>query len=187
MPSPLMLTGLDQVRGKWGWFVALGVALALIGMVALSANALTTLVTIIFLGWMLIFTGVIEAISAFNVRDWGGFLFHLLGAVLDVVLGVMFLVRPVEGAMILTVLLACFFFVSGAFRIVGSLLAKYPGWGWSLFSGAINVVLGVLLLKQWPYDGLWFIGFCVGLELIFRGWFWIMLGLGVKNLPKSGV
>jgi uncharacterized membrane protein HdeD (DUF308 family) len=185
MPSPFMLTGLDQVRSKWGWFVALGIALVVVGAIAISANYLTTLVTMIFLGWLLVFTGVFEAISAFNVRGWGGFFLHLLGAAIDLVLGYLFLVEPAQGAAVLTLFLACLFFVGGGFRIAASLSTQFPGWGWSLVSGIINVVLGVLLIKQWPYDGLWFIGFCVGLELIFRGWFWVMLGMALKQVPKA--
>ena len=185
MASPLMLTGFDQVRSKWGWFVGLGIALILVGSIAVGAGYLTTLVTMIFLGWMLIFTGVIEAISAFYMRGWGGFFLHLLGATLDLVLGYLFLAHPAQGAAVLTVFLACFFFVGGAFRIVTALSTQFPGWGWSLLSGAINVVLGVLLLNQWPASGLWFIGFCVGLELIFRGWFWVMLGMSLKQGPRG--
>ena len=185
MASSMQLPGLDQVRSKWGWFVALGALLILIGSIALGANYATTLITILVLGWMLIITGVIEAVSAFYVRSWGGFFLHILGAALDLVLGYLFLAQPVEGAMVLTVFLACLFFVGGSFRIVASMTSKFPGWGWSLFGGIVNVVLGVLLIKQWPYDGIWFIGFCVALELIFRGWFWVMIGMSLKQSPKN--
>lgn len=185
MPSPLMLTGLDQVRSKWGWFVALGAALILVGMIAIGASVLTTIVTMFVFGWLLIVTGVFETISAFNVRSWSGFFLHLLSAALDLVLGYLFLAEPITGAEVLTVFLACLFFVGGAFRIIASISNQYPGWGWSLFSGAVNVVLGIMLLKGWPYTGLWFIGFCVGLEMIFRGWFWVMLGFAVKQIPPK--
>ena len=185
MPSPLMLSGLDRVRSKWGWFVALGIALVLVGMIAIGSSVLTTIVTMVIFGWLLIFAGCVESVSAFYMRSWGGFFLHLLGAALDFVLGYLFLAQPVQGAEVLTVFLACLFFVGGVFRIGASLTTQFPGWGWSLFSGAVNVLLGVLLLKQWPYSGLWFIGFCVGLELIFRGWFWIMLGSALKQMPRG--
>jgi uncharacterized membrane protein HdeD (DUF308 family) len=184
MASPMLMSGLDQVRSKWGWFVGLGILLVLVGTIALGATLQVTLLTILLLGWLLVIAGVIEAVSAFYMRSWGGFLLHLLSAALDLVLGYLFLMRPLMGAEVLTVFLACLFLVGGSFRIVASLSNKYPNWGWSLFSGVINVVLGFLLLNQWPASGLWFIGFCVGLELIFRGWFWIMLGMGLKQSPK---
>lgn len=185
MPTPCILAGIERARSNWGWFVFFGILLVIVGAAALSANALTTLVTMIVLGWMLIATGALELFGAFRVRQWGGFFLHLIGAVLDIVLGYLFLAQPVQGAMVLTVFLAVLFFVGGAFRIVASLSTQCPSWGWGLLSGAINMVLGVLLIKQWPYTGFWFIGFCVGLELIFRGWFWMMLGMSLKRLPKS--
>jgi uncharacterized membrane protein HdeD (DUF308 family) len=33
----------------------------------------------------------------------------------------------------------------------------------------------LLLLLRWPMTGLWFIGLAVGIDLIFRGWAWVML------------
>jgi uncharacterized membrane protein HdeD (DUF308 family) len=185
MPAPFIMAGIERARSQWGWFLLLGLLLMIVGAVAISMNALTTLVTMIFLGWLLIVTGVFELFGAFTVREWGGFFLHLIGAALDLVLGYLFLAQPVQGAMVLTVLLAMVFFVGGAFRLIASISTQCPGWGWGLLSGAINVALGVLLLKQWPFDGLWFIGFCVGLELIFRGWFWIMLGMSLKRMPAS--
>jgi len=185
MNNALGLAGLDQVRSKWGWFVVLGALLVLVGMVAIGSSVMATILTMFIFGWMLIVTGVVELVSAFYVRKWSGFLLHVMEAALDLVVGYLFLAEPVRGAAILTVFLACLFFVGGVFRIAAALSNRFPGWGWVLFSGAVNVVLGVLLIKQWPYDTLWFIGFCVGLELIFRGWFWMMLGFGMKQLPKA--
>jgi uncharacterized membrane protein HdeD (DUF308 family) len=185
MNNAMGLIGLDQVRSKWGWFVGLGILLALFGFIAISHNYITTLATMLVLGWLLVVTGAIEAVSAFYVRSWSGFFFNLLEAALDLVVGYLFLVEPERGAAILTIFLACLFFVGGVFRIGAALTHRFPGWPWALFSGVINVVLGILLINQWPFDGVWFIGFCVGLELIFRGWFWMMLGFSLKQLPKT--
>jgi len=185
MTSPFMLTGLNQVRDKWGWFVVLGILMVLTGAIAMGCNVTTTLITMIVIGWMLLFTGVLELISAFSARNWGGLFLHLLGGALDVVLGYLFLAHPLQGAGVLTLFLAAAFFVGGIVRIGAAVSAQYPGWVWGLLSGVINVVLGVLLIRQWPYTGLWFIGFCVALEFIFRGWFWMMLGFSLRSMPKG--
>jgi uncharacterized membrane protein HdeD (DUF308 family) len=41
----------------------------------------------------------------------------------------------------------------------------------------------MLIYKQWPVSGLWVIGLYVGIDLIFNGWAWIMLALGLGRLP----
>jgi len=185
MATPVLMTGLETVKNKWAWFVGLGALLMLGGIIALGANIAFTLVTMMLLAWILIFSGIAEAFSAFYMRSWGGVFLHLIGAALDLVLGYLFLTQPATAAAVITLFLACLFFVGGSFRIFASLTSQFPGWGWSLFSGLINVVLGVLLINQWPFDALWFIGFCVGLELLFRGWFWMMLGLSLRKPPVA--
>ncbi|RFA38409.1 hypothetical protein CAL65_06220 [Alkalilimnicola ehrlichii] len=35
--------------------------------------------------------------------------------------------------------------------------------------GALNIALGLLLLFQWPWSGLWFLGLAIGLSLLING------------------
>jgi hypothetical protein len=46
-------------------------------------------------------------------------------------------------------------------------------------------LLGVLLFVHWPVTGQWFIGFAVGIDMIFRGWAWVMLAMALgKARPQ---
>jgi uncharacterized membrane protein HdeD (DUF308 family) len=94
----------------------------------------------------------------------------------------MFLRAPLKAELALTMLLACVLMVGGLFRIIGSLMHKFPHWGWTLVGGAINLVLGIMIWQQWPEAALWVIGLFVGIDMIFTGWTWVMLALSVKNL-----
>ena len=49
-----------------------------------------------------------------------------------------------------------------------------------LLNGCITLMLGVLINRQWPGSGLWVIGLFVGIEMIFNGWAWIMLAIGLQ-------
>ena len=69
------------------------------------------------------------------------------------------------------------FLVGGMFRIVGALTMRYPHYGWAAVSGIISCILGLLLWAQWPVSAIWFIGFAVGLNLLFMGASWIALGI----------
>jgi uncharacterized membrane protein HdeD (DUF308 family) len=97
---------------------ALGIASIVLGTIALGYSILVTLVSIVFLGVLLLMSAVAEAIEAFKARAWSGFFLHLLGAVLDAVVGFLFVTRTVEGAMDLTLVLAVLFIVGGVFRVV---------------------------------------------------------------------
>jgi len=80
-------------------------------------------------------------------------------------------------------LLAVFFFVEGLFRIVAALAGRFRHRGWVLFNGIITLLLGVMIWRQWPLDGLYVIGLFIGINLIFSGVGYIMLGMSVRQIP----
>ena len=184
----LHTVGLDHLKRHWGWFFALGVALAILGTMAIMSATTTLLLTkfaVTFVGWLMIVTGVLEVLHSFTVKRWGGFFIDLLLGMLYAVVGFMIVANPQATAITLTLLIAMFLIFGGLFRIVIALANRYRHWLWLLLSGVINVVLGVLIWQQWPYTGLWVIGLFVGIDMIFYGWSLIMLSLAAKNLPAG--
>ena len=95
--------------------------------------------------------------------------------ILYVVAGWMMVTNPQESAVLLTLVIAMFLVFEGVFRIVASLAARYPHWGWVLFNGVISLILGISIWQRWPYSGLWVIGLFVGIEMLFNGWSLVML------------
>jgi uncharacterized membrane protein HdeD (DUF308 family) len=71
----------------------------------------------------------------------------------------------------------------GLLRSILAVVLRLPHWGWLLFSGAINLLLGSMIWRQWPLSGLWLIGFVIGLEVMLYGWSLVLLGLTIKRLP----
>ena len=122
-------------------------------------------------------------LEAFRARSWRGFLLYLLPAIFRGVTGYLLVRYPLMGVETLTLMLASFFIVGGVFRAVGSAVAKFPRWGWAVFSGMLTTVLGVMLLAQMPISGLWFIGFAIGVELISAGIAEIGFATAIHTLP----
>jgi len=166
----------------WGWFLALGIGLLLLGIAAVVRSVKATVISMLFFGWLLVLAGGIEAAQALLVGKWAGFFLHLVAAVLFLVTGIVILRRPVLGAEIATILMAMFFLISGLFQLVASLALHEPDWGWQALNGIITSLLGVLVLAQWPTSGLWVIGLFVGIDLIFRGWAWVALALDLRKM-----
>jgi uncharacterized membrane protein HdeD (DUF308 family) len=75
-----------------------------------------------------------------------------------------------------------FFLIAGLYQLIASLWAHLPGWGWQALSGIVTATLGVLVAAGWPASGLWMIGLFVGIDLVFFGWAWIMLALGLHKM-----
>jgi uncharacterized membrane protein HdeD (DUF308 family) len=103
-------------------------------------------------------------------------------AVLYVVVGLLMLNRPVEALEAMTLLLACALMIGGLFRAIGSISYQFPQWGWVFVGGLIELALGVMIWMQWPYASIWVIGLLVGIDMIFSGWTWIMIGLRLRRL-----
>jgi uncharacterized membrane protein HdeD (DUF308 family) len=183
--SGLHLIGLGELKKNWGWFLALGIALLVLGAIALGASVAMTIFSMLLFGWLLIIGGMLEGVHAFwRERAWGGFFIDLLTGILYVVVGFMVLANPGEAALALTLLIALFLMFSGLFRIVVALILRFPHWGWLILHGAVNLVLGIAIWRQWPLSGLWVIGLFVGIDMLFNGWSLVMLGLAAKKLPE---
>jgi len=174
---------LEVIRGRWGWFLALGIALVIFGAIAIGVPVLMSLATVLTFGVLLLLAGAAQLIGAFWTRDWSGFFLVLLLGVLYVVVGLLFLNRPVSALEALTLLLACALLVGGLFRAIVSAYHRFPQWGWIFVGGLLEIALGLMIWQQWPLSGFWVIGLFVGIDMIFSGWIWIMLALGLKNLP----
>ena len=180
--TPLLLE-FENLRHKWGWFLTLGIIMVLLGTVALVIAPAATLGTVMVLGWLIVASGLVEAFHAFRMRRWSGIFLHLVGGILGVLIGLLIVTHPVAGALAWTLLFASFFTVIGIFRLVAAIRLKFPNWGWAVFDGSITLLLGILLWVQWPWSGLWFLGFAVGFSLLLRGWSYVMFAIALRTLP----
>lgn len=175
---------LGSLRGNWLWFVALGIALMVLGTVALGSVAFASLATAVVVGALILASGLAETAGAFWCRAWSGFLIHLLVGVLSIVVGVMLLRAPVDALLTLTLLVTCYLLVGGIFKIVAAMSYRFASWGWPLASGVIDVILGAMIWRQFPGSAFWVIGLFVGISLLFRGANWIGLGLALRSMPR---
>lgn len=185
MGSSVMFLGSENLRPRWGWLLALGIGMVILGTIALVLAPAATVGTVLVLGWLLVISGIVEMVHAFRVRRWGGIFLHLIGGVLGVLVGLLVVTHPLIGAAAWTLLFASFFTVIGLFRLITAIRLKFPHWGWAAFDGVITLVLGIILWVDWPWSGLWFMGIAVGISLILRGWSYVMFALAIHNLARA--
>ncbi len=169
-----------DVAQSWGWFLVLGLALVLLGILAIFRAMRATVISMYFFGWLFLFAAVITAVHAVLVGRWGGFVVLLLGAILFAVIGLMLLRYPMASAETLTLLMALYFIAVGVFHIVATVSIHLPGW--YLLDGIFTLALGILVLAGWPASGLWVIGLFIGIDLIMRGLAWTVLALDARRL-----
>jgi uncharacterized membrane protein HdeD (DUF308 family) len=157
---------------------------------AVGSAYIATLTTLLVIGSLLLAGGVVQIVNAFLAHTWRGFFLYLLGGLLHLVLGGLMIEHPERTAELLTLMLAVAFLAGGSFRVVAALATRFSGWGWVALNGAVTLALGVAIWRQWPEASYWVIGLFVGIDLIFNGWSWVMLGLivkaaGSRSLPSE--
>lgn len=172
-------------RGNWLWFVLVGISLIVLGCLALGAIGIATLASVLVFGILLTAGGIAETIGAFWSRGWSGFFNQLLSGLLSLVVGLLFLRAPGEAMLVLTMLLAVLLMVGGLFKIIAAFSYRFAAWVWTMVSGIIDLVLGLMVLFGLPTSALWVIGLFVGISLLFRGFNWIGLGMVDRSLPRA--
>ena len=177
----LLLSGAAELRRHWILFLLLGIGLIALGLIAISGSVLFTLASVVFFGWLLIIGGIGLVVHAFWAKQWSGFFLQLLSGVVNLLAGWILAVRPGLGAVTLTLVIAISLVVQGAFRIGAGLSTRMDGRGALILSGAITLVLGLMIWNEWPFSGLWVIGLFVGVDLLFYGWWLGSLALSVRR------
>jgi uncharacterized membrane protein HdeD (DUF308 family) len=176
---------LHGLKEGWVWFLVLGIALVILGIVAISSAFITTLVTVTVLGMLILAAGIAQVISAFWSPRWSGLFLSLLIGLLYVVVGFMLIDSPIQAAAGLTLLIAVFLIMGGIFRIASSMVLRFRHWGLSLLNGVISLMLGIIIWRHMldeDHAFLWVIGIFVGIEILFSGAAWIAFALAAKNL-----
>jgi uncharacterized membrane protein HdeD (DUF308 family) len=168
----------------WVLFLIEGIVLLILGAIAVIIPPIATLAVTIFLGWLILISGVIGLVTTFWMRHAPGFWWSLLSAILGIIVGIMLLASPVIGALSLTFVLIAFFLIEGAVTIMFALDHKRElsgQWGWMLVSGIIDLVLAAMILAGLPSTAAWAIGLLVGINMIFGGAALIAMALHARK------
>ena len=176
---------MNEVSKKWGWFLAIGIIMLILGTVGIGATFALTLTTVTFFGFLILIGGGFQLIDAFSKKGWS-LLGNIIIALLYGAVGFIMVKNPMLASATLTLFIAWALIAIGIMRIFVAFKMKgVSGWVWTLIAGIAAIVLGIMILNQWPESGLWVIGMFVAIELIFNGWGMIMIGLAAKK-QRSG-
>lgn len=178
----------DTLRLYWRLFLAQGVIMVILGILAVVWPQISTTAVDYYVGWLFLFNGIVGLVTMFYAQDVQAFLWSLITAALSLFVGVMLIYHPSEGAASLTVVLTAFFIVEGIFQIVASLSYRdvLPNsWVWMLVSGIVDLILAGLIIMGWPSTASWVLGVFVGISLITSGAAVIMAALAGREVVST--
>ena len=176
----------DEVFGElkkhWAWMLSLGIVMVILGIIGLGMTVLFNEIVVMYFGFLLLFGSGVQLMQAFRAEAWKGRVWHVLIALVYIVGGIIAVTEPVIAGMTLALLIAWTLIVIGMLRLFMALQMRGAnGWLWTLLGGVLSVVLGVMIINEWPQSGLWVIGLFVAIEILFAGWSQIMIALAAKN------
>ncbi|MBX3581589.1 MAG: HdeD family acid-resistance protein [Rhizobiaceae bacterium] len=174
-----------ELRSKWGWFVALGILMLIVGTVALGNLLVATVASVFLVGIMMLIVGASEIVHAFSVKTWGGFFLWLLGGLLYAVAGIVAFSNPLLASAVFTLLLAASLVASGVVRAwIGFKHWDNKGAGWIITAAIITALAGIVIAIGWPVNSVWVLGMFLAIDMIFQGWTCIALGIALKSGEK---
>jgi len=172
----------DIVRHASTWSILCGVALIVLGMLAIGSPAMAAVAVNAVLAWLIVLAGAVHLSLAFYAHKAGSVLWKLLVGLAYMFFGVYLIAHPALGVVSLTLVLASLFLVEGIFDIALFFqMRPIGGSSWILVDGIITLLLGVMIYMQWPSSSNWAIGTLVGVSLILSGVTRLMLSLAVRK------
>lgn len=174
-----------KFRFGWGLPLTMGIATILIGIVAIALAFVSTMISVAILGVCILAAGIAQIFYTFSSRRWSDVMMHVLLAALYIIGGYYLIRRPISGAISLTLFLSLFYILSGASRVATGLISNTPGRAWAFFGGLVTLLLGGLILGNWPGASLWVIGLFVGVDLVLLGSQLTVLAFTVHRVEKE--
>lgn len=172
---------LHLLREAWLLLLTLGIALVVVGSLGIAFSFIATLATVTLFGTLLVIGAVMQLVNAVTCRNWRGFVVNLLAGIIYSVVGLIMMNHPLEAAAGLTLMMAAGFMIGGILRIIVAAVEHFHGWPWFMINGFVTLFLGIYIWRHFPQSAFWVIGLFVGIELIFSGWSWIMLAIGIRR------
>jgi uncharacterized membrane protein HdeD (DUF308 family) len=175
------------VRHHANLFIAQGVITIILGMLAIIWPQVSTVAVDVYIGVLFFVAGLVGLALMFFAPTVSAFLWSLLTAALSLLVGILLLWHPVEGAVSITLLLIAFFVAEGIFQIVISFSYRnvFPeSWGWMLASGIADLALAALIIVGWPGTASWALGLIVGVNLISSGIATTMVAVTGRRLVR---
>ncbi len=168
---------------RWWAPIVLGVLAVIGGIVAILNPFAATIAATALAAWFFLILGVLMLVAAFRGEDerWGRVWTGLTG-VFGVLAGIFILVRPFAGMLSLTLVVGVMFLAVGVTRLWLAWKFRGSRYFWLLLiGGALSVLLGAIIVANFPAAALTVLGILLAVELLSSGVSMIVLGLMARD------
>ncbi len=171
----------SKIQENWGWYLALGIALILGGIILIALPLATSIAVTILIAAVLFVGGLVQIYHAFKTQGTAGFLWDLITGVIAVLGGIIIYVNPLAGTFALTLVIAAIFAAQGVSQMILAFkLRPHEGWVWVLIAGVVSLAAGILIWMDLPGSATWALGLIAGASALVNGWSYVAIALAAK-------
>ncbi len=175
----------ERAARNWGWILAYGVLLIIVGIFALVNPLATGLAVGVLLGSCFLVGGIISLGAAFQNVGWRSKLVDIVFGLLALVAGFICLVDPFGGAVSLVWVIGVFFLVNGGFEFVEGMRTGHEKI-WLTLLGVCDMLIGFwATFFMGPGAALLALAMLVGIGFLFRGTLLSALAFQVRSRAKG--
>jgi uncharacterized membrane protein HdeD (DUF308 family) len=168
-----------------GALIGLGILFIVLGMIGIAGQVMFSFVSVNVLGIFLFAGGVLQGIHAFQSSGWKSVGIQIIFAILYIAAALYVWAFPIPALEVITLWLAAIFFVTGVLRLISAFQHRhFNEWIWLVLSSAISILMGVLIMNNFPASSLWLPGLLIAIELLLQGWSLLFLGFAARSLTK---
>ncbi len=171
---------------NWILMLIVGIFAVILGIVALANPFAASITATLIAGWSFIFLGALQIYASFGAPTTGAKIAGVLFGLLALAIGVHIVARPLEGLMSLTFAAGILFLVSGVLKAWFAFSGAEGSARMALFfSAAVSLILGAMVLSNFPQSAAVLLGVLLAIELISSGVSAIALALIGKSAVQN--
>ncbi|HEY5992124.1 MAG TPA: DUF308 domain-containing protein [Candidatus Udaeobacter sp.] len=135
------------------------------------------------IGCLILVAGIAHLFFAFDTRSVGGFLWQILVSMLYAMAAICLLVNPLFSVLSLSLFLAIFLLLESILEFALYFrLRRFRHAIWLLIDGIGTLILGIVMLRQWPPASPEIIGALIGISLMLSAISRLIFTMAIRTL-----
>lgn len=174
------------IKKASAWVIIWGMLTFVCGILAIILPMTFSFGIALIIGCLVLVAAIAHLFFALETRSVDGFLWQMLVSVLYGVAAICLLVNPLLSVLSLTLILAILLLLEGILELALYLvLRRFRHSVWVLINGIGTLVLGILMVRQWPPATPEIIGALIGISLMLSAVSRVVLSLTVRTLNPA--
>lgn len=175
------------IRKAFPWLVGWSVVVFVCGILAIILSLTFSFGIAVIIGSLVLVAGIAHLVFAFHTRSFDGFLWQILIGALYLMAAISLLVNPLLSVVSLTFILSIFLLLEGGLELgLYFRLRRFRHSVWMLIDGIGTLILGIVMVRQWPPASPEIIGTLIGISLMLSAVSRLMLFVALWALnPNS--